>query len=169
MPWFCWTKWATNWMVWILVFILFFFSRIYFFKSIMNPNFVGRKKKGVNILCPVFKNWVWNFLLHSNSVKKLTCVYLFSPMSLNLPPWPPKLPPSLPPNPKNIFSGNAKILNLPNFIYLSTMKIIAYSQYVPHANPWVHKYSSISWIIWCIVIVAITIPFSFWFFVTLFF
>jgi hypothetical protein len=37
--------------------------------------------------------------------------------------------------PKNIFSGNKQILNLPNFIYLITMKIIAYSQYLPHANP----------------------------------
>jgi hypothetical protein len=134
----------------------------------MNPLWAAKKKTRVNILCPVKRNWWWNFFLPSNSVKKLTCVYLFSPISLNLPPWPPKLHPPLPPTPKNIFSGNEKILDLPNFIYLSTMKIIACSQYPPHANPWVHKYSSISRIIWCMVIVAIVIPFCFWFFLTLF-
>lgn len=134
------------------------------FKSIMNPLWAAQKKTRVNILCPVKRNWGWNFLLPSNSVKKLTCVYLFSPISLNLPLWPPKLPLPLPPTPKNIFLGNEKILNLPNFIYLITMKIIACSQYcMPHANPWAHKYSSISRIIWCMVILAIAIPFSFLF------
>jgi hypothetical protein len=63
----------------------------------------------------------------------LTHVTKFATMVPKIAPHP------LPPTPKNIFSGNKKILNLPNFIYLSTMKIIAYSQYLPHANPWVHK------------------------------
>jgi hypothetical protein len=44
MAWFCWKKWATNWLVWILAFLSFFFQEL-FFKVNYEPPYGQQKKR----------------------------------------------------------------------------------------------------------------------------